>query len=213
MEREEALKRVEKRSDKRINFVLTHSGYLPNVNQILKRHEHYLKEDEMSNYVTELPRLSLRRGKNLGDLIVNAKARDQEGGSGPCGRKCKLCKYMRETDTVQDKDGKEMKLERKMDCQTVGAIYGMHCKKCKKVVYVGKTKNKISERFNRHQADMKNGDESKPAFHFKRDGHEKEDMEVIGLEHVPGDDDVFRIARERWWMTRMGTLEEENRKR
>ena len=133
MEREEALKRVEKRSDKRINFVLTHSGYLPNVNRILKRHEHYLKEDEMSNYVTELPRLSLRRGKNLGDLIVNAKARDQEGGSGPCGRKCKLCKYMRETDTVKDKDGKEMKLGRKMDCQRVGAIYGMHCKKCKPV--------------------------------------------------------------------------------
>ena len=120
---------------------------------------------------------------------------------------------MRAIDTVKDKDGKEMKLERKMDCQTVGAIYGMHCKKCKKVVYVGKTKNKISERFNGHRADFKNGDESKPAFHFKREGHEEEDMEVIGLEHVPGDDDVFRIARERWWMTRMGTLEEENRKR
>ena len=123
---------------------------VPNVNRSLKRHEHYLKEDEMSNYVKELPRLSLRRGKNLGDLIVNAKARDREGGSGPCGKKCKLCKYMRATDTVKDKDGKEMKLERKMDCQTVGAIYGMHCKKCKKVVYVGKTKNKISERFNGH---------------------------------------------------------------
>ena len=80
-------------------------------------------------------------------------------------------------------------------------------------MYVGKTKNKISERFNGHWADFKNGDESKPAFHFKKDGHEEEDMEVIGLEHVPGDDDVFRIARERWWMTRMGTLEEENRKR
>ena len=106
-----------------------------------------------------------------------------------------------------------MRLESKMDCRTVGAIYGMYCRKCKKVVYVGKTKNRIMERFNGHRADLKMADESKPAFHFRKDGHKEEDMEVIGLEHVPGADDVYRIARERWWMSRMGTLEEENRKR
>ena len=65
MEREQALKRVEKKTDRRVNFVLTHSSYLPNVNRILKRHGHYLKEDEMGNFVKEVPRLSLRRGKNL----------------------------------------------------------------------------------------------------------------------------------------------------
>ena len=45
MERDQALRRVERKTDRRVNFVLTHSGYLPNVNRILKRHEHYLKED------------------------------------------------------------------------------------------------------------------------------------------------------------------------
>ena len=167
----------------------------------------------MGAFITELPRLSLRRGKNLGDLIVNAKGRGEEGGSGPCGRECKLCKYMKVTGTVKDKDGKEMRIERRMDCQTVGAIYGMYCRRCKKVVYVGKTKNRIMERFNGHRADLRMEDESKPAFHFKRGEHKEEDMEVIGLEHVPGDDDIYRIARERWWMSRMGTLEEENRKK
>ena len=34
-ERGQALKRVEKRADKRVNFVITHSGYLPNINKIL----------------------------------------------------------------------------------------------------------------------------------------------------------------------------------
>ena len=213
MERDQALRRVEKKTDRRVNFVLTHSGYLPNVNKILKRHEHYLKGDDMAPYITDLPRLSLRRGKNIGDLVVNAKIREKKGGSGSCGNRCILCRYMKETDTVKDKDGKGMKLESKMDCRTVGAIYGMHCKKCNKVVYVGKTKNRIMERFNRHRADLKTADESKPAFHFRKDGHKEEDMEVIGLEHVPGADDVYRIARERWWMSRMGTLEEENRKR
>ena len=213
MDRNQALRRVEKKTDKRVNFVLTHSAYLPNVNRILKRHGHYLKEDDMAPFVTELPRLSLRRGKNIGDLVVNAKPKEEKGGSGPCGKGCKLCRYMKKVDKVKDKDGKEMKLESKMDCRTVGAIYGMHCKKCRKVVYVGKTKNRIMERFNGHRADLKMADESKPAFHFKKDGHKEGDMEVIGLEHVPGPDDVYRIARERWWMSRMGTLEEENRKR
>ena len=78
---------------------------------------------------------------------------------------------------------------------------------------MGKTKNKISERFNGHRADMRLEDDSKPAYHFKKENHKEEDMEVIGLEYVPGEDDVYRIARERWWMNRMGTFEEENRKR
>ena len=213
MERSEALKRVEKKTDKRVNFVMTHSRYLPNVTKIMKRHGHYLEEDGMGAFIKEVPRLSLRRGKNLGDLVVNAKARDKKGGSGPCGKRCKLCKYMRETDMVKDKDGKDMGLSSKMDCRTVGAIYGMYCKKCAKVVYVGKTKNRIMERFNGHRADLRKGDETKPAFHFKKDGHCEEDMEVIGLEHVTGDDDVYRVARERWWMNQMGTFEEENKKR
>ena len=115
MERNEALKRVEKKSDKRVNFVITHSGYLPNVNKLLKRHEHYLKEDGLEAYVTDIPRLSLRRGKNLGDLIVNAKARSKGGGLGPCGRGCKLCKHMERTDTVKDKEGKELKIQENID--------------------------------------------------------------------------------------------------
>ena len=123
--------------------------------------------------------MSLRRGKNLGDLIVNARARQEEGGTGPCGKDCKLCKNMRATEVVTDKDGKEMKLEKKIDCRTIGLIYGMHCKACKKIVYVGKTKNRLMERFYGHRADLRGEDESKPAYHFKRDGHKEGDMELV----------------------------------
>ena len=118
-----------------------------------------------------------------------------------------------ETDKVKDKEGKEMELRMKVDCRTVGVVYGMYCRKCEKIVYVGKTKNRLMERFNGHRSDMRMEDSSKPAFHFKREGHKEEDMMVIGLEHVPGDDDIYRITRERWWMNRLGTFEEENRRR
>ena len=52
MPREEALQRVEKKEDKRINFVTTHSAYLPNVNRILKRHGHFLKEEGLEKPLT-----------------------------------------------------------------------------------------------------------------------------------------------------------------
>ena len=96
---------MEKKTDNKIDFVTTYSASLPNVNQILRRHSHYLTEEGLDKYIDGVPRLSLRRGKNILDLVVNAKARKQEEGSGPCGKGCKLCKYMVETKEVNDKRG------------------------------------------------------------------------------------------------------------
>ena len=81
------------------------------------------------------------------------------------------------------------------------------------MVYVGKTMNKVMERFAGHRADLKSGDESKPAFHFRREGHRADDMGVVVLEEVGGKDDVYRVQRERWWMNRMGVFDEENKRR
>ena len=114
---------------------------------------------------------------------------------------------------MTDKKGRRMKLVGDLDCRTVGAVYGMWCRKCEKIVYVGKTMNRVMERFNSHRADLKGNDTSKPAYHFRRDGHEERDMRVIVLEEVAGKDDMYRITRERWWMNCMGTFQEENKKK
>ena len=127
MTRDDALMRAEKKTDKKINFVTTHSSYFPNINQILRRHGHYLREEGMDKYIDGVPRVSLRRGKNIADLVVNAKSKGEEGGSGPCGSNCKLCKFMVETKEVKDKRGETRKINSKVDCRTVGAIYGIWC--------------------------------------------------------------------------------------
>ena len=59
---------------------------------------------------------------------------------------------------------------------------------------------------------MRSGRAEKLAHHFKRQGHSDGDMRVVALEEVPGTDDIYRIERECWWMRKMGTLEEENRR-
>ena len=56
-------------------------------------------------------------------------------------------------------------------------------------------------------------DESKPVWHFRRDGHKEEDMKVVVLEEVKGRDDTYRVVRERWWINRLGTFQEENRRK
>ena len=213
MSRDEALKRVEKKSDNKINFVTTHSAYLPNVNKILKRHGHFLKEEGLDKYIEGTPRLSLRKGKNLADLIVNAKLKKQDGGSRACGKGCKLCKYMMEVKEVKDKRGEMRKVRSDMDCRTLGAIYGMYCRRCEKVVYVGKTQNRIMDRFIGHRADLRGEDSSKPAYHFKTQDHREEDMGVVAIEEVKGKDDLYRVTRERFWINCLGTYNEENKRK
>ena len=212
MMQEEALVRAEKKKDERINFVITHSAYMPNVNRILKRHSHYLREEGLDRYIQEIPRVALRRGKNLADLVVNAK-RKKEGGSRPCGKGCKLCKLMVETKEVMDKNGGMRKIKGEMDCRTVGAIYSIWCKRCSKVIYVGKTQNRVMDRFIGHRADLRGEDESKPAYHFKERGHVEDDMGVVVVEEVQGKDDLYRVTRERYWMNCLGTLNEENKRK
>ena len=143
--------------------------------------------------------------------MVNAKAKGSEGGSGPCGKGCKLCRFMMEAREVKDKRGEERKIKNKMDCRTVGAIYGIWCQGCEKIIYVGKTQNRVMDRFIGHRADLRGDDETKPAYHFKRGNHREEDMGVVVLEEVKGKDDIYRTTRERFWINCLGTNKEENR--
>ena len=53
MSQEEALERAGKNEDKRIYFVTTHSAYFPNINRILKKHGHYLKEEGLDKYIKD----------------------------------------------------------------------------------------------------------------------------------------------------------------
>ena len=112
-----------------------------------------MKEEGLDRYIEDTPILSLRRGKNLADLVVNAKKK------------------------------------------------------------VGKTQNRIMDRFIGHRADLRGDDCTKPAYHFKQEGHSDEDMGVIVIEEVKGRDDMYRVTRERFWINCLGTYNEENKRK
>ena len=87
----------------------------------------------------------------------------------------------------------------------------MWCDKCGKIVYVGQTKNMVMMRLYQHLQSLKEEDESSPAYHFLKSGHTTKDMGVVVLEGVGGTDEAHRLERERWWIERLGTLQEENK--
>ena len=120
---------------------------------------------------------------------------------------------MVETSEVTDKRGAKKKIKGNLDCRTVGAIYAMWCKKCEKVIYVGKTQNRVMDRFIGHRADLRGEDITKPAYHFKQEGHTDGDMGVMVIEEVKGKDDVYRVTRERHWINCLGTYNEENKRK
>ena len=105
-------------------------------------------------------------------MVVNAKKKSEEEGSGPCGKGCKLCQFMVETKDVTDKRGHRG-----------------------------------------HRADLRGEDSTKPAFHFKQEGHTSEDMGVVVIEEVKGKDDMYRVTRERFWINCLGTYNEENKRK
>ena len=133
------------------------------------------------------------------------------GKSGPCGRGCKLCGMMRKVGEVEDKNGEKIPIEGDLDCRTKGAVYGIWCDKCVKIVYVGQTKRMVMKRLRDHLHCLKKEDESKPTYHFHRPGHTTEDMGVLVLEGVGEKDEAHRLERKRWWIERLGILEEEKR--
>ena len=75
----------------------------------------------------------------------------------------------------------------------------------------GKTQNRVMDRFIGHRADMRASlrgeDESKPAYHFKRD------TGVVVFEEVKGKDDLYRVTRERFWINCLGMYDKENKRK
>ena len=71
---------------------------------------------------------------------------------------------MVETKEVKDKKGETRMIKNRVDCRTTGAIYGISCKKRDKIVYVGKTQNRIMDRLIGHRSDLRGEDDTKPAY-------------------------------------------------
>ena len=123
-----------------------------------------------------------RRGKNLGDLILNRKKFSldpdtpnlgtirctPENGPRKRGQPCKSCKHMSGSPTITSKVDKRTHKVPGGDCSTKGVIYAAECL-CK-FQYVGQAVTPLRTRINGHRAWMlkKKKDEEGDSDNFRR---------------------------------------------
>ena len=112
-------------------------------------------------------------------------------------KKCTICLCAREGNEVEV--DKKYVFNDSISCKTSNLVYGILCKRCQKLVYVGETGTTLYERMANHISTVKNKKDDPIPRHFNTDGHQIQDLEWMGLEKLRNKDIHMRKIRESFW--------------
>ena len=144
------------------------------------------------------------------DILVHKKHRRMfaEASQKKVCRKCVICKHFHNQDEVISPDGRAFTFQTGIGCKSTNIIYGNHCAKCDKVVYIGETGVTVYERFQNHLSTIRNKKMYEPVpKHFNSKDHTIEDVKIVGVEQIKRKDIHLRKVRESFWIKKMGTLQ------
>ena len=124
-------------NNNRIPIILTYHKDLPDIQKIVHQQIDILHRSErMANIFKDPPLAAFRRDSNLRDILVHSKHK-QLFEREPTKCKCVICKLMTDT-TTHEINGKQYTFKL-INCKTANIVYGIRCKECKRVLYVGET--------------------------------------------------------------------------
>ena len=220
--REEALKKVQKRSNDRPVMVMTYHPGLPSVAKILKKH-HSVMVSQSKILARAFPKPSIvayRRPKNLKDIFCKAKvssrrtSRRLKNGYRPCGQGCMLCWSSPRTSTHMNLRTKEVwDINAPLDCNSKDVVYKNACKKCPFWgPYIGETGRRLRDRAQEHRGYINQKVNNEIGSHFNLPGHSVADLVVTAIEKVhPSRDnkniDQLRKIRESYWIEKYDAVE------
>ena len=222
--REDTLKKVEKREDKKTAFVTTYDPRLPNISEIVHKHartltmDHQMKEIFGDGFVVGYKRYrNIRehvfRGKLfVPQLQIERPRRLATMGWRTCGGKCITCQHSENKLEFKVQATREViQIKQHLTCGAYKCIYWIECSICFLAQYLGKTGN-IKTRGRQHvnAIDMldDNGNfvhNNKLYEHFRLPGHSHRNMRIFVLEEVFGDDNILK-AREDYWIQKCNTV-------
>lgn len=215
--RSDALKKVVKEKiGSTLSLILTFDPRLKNPTSIIKKHYNKaVKNPIFKTNFPNLPRISYRRSRNLGELLIRSKLyplnstpyelRNNQGFV-KCTYNthgCKLCSVNENSKThTSMNNGEVNKIKSSIKCSDTYLIYTIQCKKCK-LEYIGKTTQTISNRFYQHYMDTLNKANSKPVpEHFNSRNHSVRDMQCIPFEKIRSKDETLLSIREKYWIVK-----------
>jgi hypothetical protein len=199
-------KQNSKKKLERVPLVLTYGKQLPNIHDIVKKRLRTLhKSDRMRRIFGEPPLVAYRRDRNLCDILVHGKLNrvmNEKRNDGSCKDECVVCCMMGRHMKVFDKN----KIEKnELGCSTHNVVYGIGCRTCRKVVYVGETSRTVKDRIKEHEADVRLKRKKPVADHFNGKNHDIEDMTVTVLEKIMDKGKYYRQMKELEWIKKLET--------
>ena len=215
--REDALKKVVKKSNERECLAITFHPGLPSVAKVLRRHhEVMLEEDVTMKSVFPAPSLvCYKRHKNLRDMLIRSKvslkrrSKRKQTGFKKChksGGACMMCLHGTDSTLTHkcNKTGQLWRIKTPIDCCSKNVIYKLCCKRCPNFIYVGETSRRAKDRFYQHRSNILTKNQETPAgSHFNTAGHSVTDMIMIPFERVrPANNPNTRKCREKYWINR-----------
>lgn len=196
LDRNQVLEPRKKTDAPLINFITKYSNGLPNVKSILRKYEHLLQSNDRLKRIFNFPvQVTYRRGKNLGDTLVNAKLNKnspQYTGARPCNLpRCKTCKHIQTTNCVKSTASAHTHtIKHAFTCTSSNVIYCIECGDCS-MQYIGETGQQMNNRLTGHRTDTLNKLPKAVSEHFNAPGHSFERIRLYILETG------FRSTRDR----------------
>ena len=200
--------KTRKQTNERVPLCVTYNRGLPNIQQILHERLPILhRSSRMKGVFPSAPMTAFRRDTNLEDMLVHTKhskllEKDQPD---KCARKCAVCRFIRQEAEVKT-DSDIFQFTNHINCKSSNLVYGIRCKVCDKMVYVGETGTTIYEQWQNHLSTVRRRTDNPVSRHFNATNHDIEAMEVIGLEILRKKDIHLRKIRETFWINKLETI-------
>ena len=83
-------------------------------------------------------------------------------------------------------------------------MYALFCKQCQKFIYVGETGDTLYQRHLLNLSLIRRQKSDPVAVHFNSEKHSINDLEIVALEKICGDD-TYRQTMEIFWMNKLRT--------
>ena len=134
--RNDALKKVVRKTDNRVTLALTYDPRISKPNLILKKHYEIASNDpEFKQNFPDIPKIGYRRSRNLGELLIRAKLYDvnvnyvtrNRNGFTKCLKKdsgCNMCLHSYNTKFhISCHSGKKYEIKSEIKCDDTYVIY------------------------------------------------------------------------------------------
>ncbi|OCT78183.1 hypothetical protein XELAEV_18029290mg [Xenopus laevis] len=217
---EEILTQAITKSERKV-FVTKYTTASHFVAHTVKKHWHHLQTDAIIGArCQEAPMLAYKRGRNLKDMLVkgNNKAhysiphflQNPKPGNYKCFN-CSICNSMIQTTSFSHpRTSQRFQIKQRITCQSTYVVYALVCP-CG-LYYIGKTIQKLKDRFIKHKSVIKIGQATTPLVqHCIEYRHNVSSLRFMGIDQITGssgglDKNTLLLRKEAEWIFRLNTV-------